>query len=360
MSPGPVVVAMSGGVDSSTAAYLLRRQGHQVVGLFMRTGVEVAEESGRRRCCSLADAEDARRVAHQLDIPFYVLNCKADFDRLIEGFCAEYARGRTPNPCIHCNTEIKFGKLLRYAHALGARHVATGHYARVEQQRGGRWGLRRGVDRRKDQSYFLFALSQEQLSRALFPLGGMTKEEVREVARRAGLPVQEKPESQDICFVPGASYRSLLRERLGPPRPGRLVDLSGRLLGEHPGCEGFTIGQRRGLGIAVGEPYYVVAIDPETNTVVVGPQEALYARTCYVRRLLWGALAGLRLPRPAQVQIRYQHRAAPALICPSGRDEVGIRFEEPQRAITPGQAAVFYQDDLVLAGGWLDRVMREF
>lgn len=358
MSRGRVVVAMSGGLDSSTAAYLLRREGYEVIGLFMRTGVPAADEPGRRRGCGPADAEDARRVARQLDIPLYVLNCKTDFDRLIEDFCREYARGRTPNPCIRCNTEIKFGKLLRYAHALGARQVATGHYARVER-RGGRWVLRRGVDRRKDQSYFLFALSQEQLSRALFPLGGMTKEEVREVARRAGLPVEEKPESQDICFVPESSYRSLLRERLGPSKPGPLVDLKGRVLGEHPGCEGFTVGQRRGLGIAMGEPYYVVAIHPETNTVVVGPEEALYARLCYVRRLVWGAIAGLRLPRRAQVQVRYQHRAAEALICPSGRDEVGVRFDEPQRAITPGQAAVFYEGDVVLGGGWLERVLRE-
>ncbi len=354
---GRVVVAMSGGVDSSTAACLLSQQGYEVVGLFMRTGVTAAEEAGGRRCCSLADAEDARRVARHLDVAFYTVNCKTEFDRLIDDFCAEYTRGRTPNPCIRCNTDLKFGKLLRYAHALEAQHVATGHYARVGR-RDRRWVLRRGIDPTKDQSYFLFALEQGQLERALFPLGELTKDEVRAMAREAGLPVHEKPESQDICFVPESSYRTLLKERLGPSRPGKLVDLEGKVLGEHPGCEGFTVGQRRGLGIAMGEPYYVVAIEPESNTVVVGPQAALYARRCYVRALVWGALSGLRLPRAAQVQIRYQHRATPASICPTGIDEVGVLFDEPQRAITPGQAAVFYEDDVVLAGGWIDRVVR--
>ncbi len=354
---GRVVVAMSGGVDSSTAACLLRQQGYEVVGLFMRTGVTVAEEAGGRRCCSLADAEDARRVARHLDVAFYTVNCKTEFDRLIEEFCAEYARGRTPNPCIRCNTDLKFGKLLRYAHALGAQHVATGHYARVGR-RDRRWVLRRGMDPAKDQSYFLFALEQGQLERALFPLGELTKDEVRAMAREAGLPVHQKPESQDICFVPESSYRTLLKERLGPSQPGKLVDLEGKVLGEHPGCEGFTVGQRRGLGIAMGEPYYVVAIESESNRVVVGPEAALYARRCYVRALVWGALSGLRLPRAAQVQIRYQHRAAPASICATGIDEVGVLFDEPQRSITPGQAAVFYEDDVVLAGGWIDRVVR--
>ena len=354
---GRVVVAMSGGVDSSTAAYLLKAQGYEVVGLFMRTGVTVAEEAGGRRCCSLADAEDARRVARHLDIAFYAVNCKAEFDRLIEDFCTEYRRGRTPNPCVRCNTELKFGKLLRYAQALEAQHVATGHYARVDR-RGRRWVLRRGMDPAKDQSYFLFGLEQGQLARALFPLGELTKAEVRARARDARLPVHEKPESQDICFVPESSYRTLLEERLGPSKPGKLVDMAGEVLGEHPGCAGFTVGQRRGLGIAMGEPYYVVAIQPETNTVVVGPEAALYARTCYVRALVWGALSGLRLPRAAQVQIRYQHQAAPGSICPTGVGEVGVQFAEPQRAITPGQAAVFYDDDVVLAGGWIDRVVR--
>jgi tRNA-specific 2-thiouridylase len=353
-----VVVAMSGGVDSSTAAYLLTRAGYEVIGLFMRTGV-VVEGSAGRRCCSLADAEDARRVAEHLGIAFYVLNCKAEFDGLIDYFCAEYLRGRTPNPCVRCNTELKFGKLLRYAHALGAEAVATGHYARVER-RGERCALRRGADPAKDQSYFLFGLTQEQLARARFPLGELTKTEVRALARSAGLPVQEKPESQDICFVPEASYREVLAERLGPPRPGRLVDVSGKVLGEHPGCQNFTIGQRRGLGVALGTPYYVVAIQPETNTVVLGPESALLARMCYVRGLVWSALAGLRLPRPAAVQIRYQHEAAPAAIVPAGADEVGVLFVEPQRAITPGQAAVFYEGDLVLGGGWIDRVARAF
>jgi len=350
---------MSGGVDSSTTAHLLKEQGSDVIGLFMRTGVSVAEEGGRRTCCSLADAEDARRVARHLGIPFYVLNCEAEFDRLIEDFCSEYARGRTPNPCIRCNTELKFGKLLRYAHALGAAHVATGHYARVEQ-RGSRWVLRRGRDPAKDQSYFLFGLDQRQLARALFPLGELTKSEVRRLAYEAGLPVHEKPESQDICFVPEKSYREVLARRRGSSKPGKMVDMTGAELGQHPGYEHFTIGQRRGLGIAMGEPYYVVAIEPETGTVVVGPEHALYSGVCWVRELTWGALAALRLPHRAQVQIRYQHTATGATIVPTGENEVGIRFDEPQRAVTPGQAAVFYEGDTVLGGGWINRVARDF
>ncbi len=341
---GRVAVAMSGGVDSSTAAYLLAKQGHEVVGLFMQTGV-----SGE-------SPEDARAVASHLGIPFHVVDCSTEFDRLIDDFCAEYDRGRTPNPCIHCNAALKFGKLLRHSEAVEAQYVATGHYVRVER-RDGRWVLRRGVDSEKDQSYFLFAVDQEHLARSLFPLGGLTKDEVRALAREAGLPVHKRPESQDACFVPEGGHRVLLAERLGAPQPGRIVDVAGKVLGEHPGCRQFTIGQRRGLGIAMGEPYYVVAIEPETNTVVIGPESALYARTCYVRELVWGALSGLRLPRVAQVQIRYQHRAAAATICPTGIDEVGVLFEEPQRAITPGQAAVFYDDDVILGGGWIHGVV---
>jgi tRNA-specific 2-thiouridylase len=354
-----VVVAMSGGVDSSTAAFLLKEQGYEPIGLFMRTGVEAADESGARTCCSLADAEDARRVASRLAMPFYVLNCKAEFDRLIDEFCGEYARGRTPNPCVRCNSELKFGKLLRYALGLEARHVATGHYARVER-RGGRWALRRGTDPKQDQSYFLFGLDQGQLAHGLFPLGELTKAEVRRIAAEAGLPVHEKPGSQDICFVPEGSYRDILDQRGSSDGPGPIVDAEGRQVGTHPGATHFTIGQRRGLGVAMGEPYYVVAIEPETNTVVIGPEPALYSRLCRVRGLTWGAATGIRLPRRADVQIRYQHLAAPATICPTGEGEVGIHFDEPQRAITPGQAAVFYHGDTVLGGGWIDRVARVF
>jgi tRNA-specific 2-thiouridylase len=355
--PDRVLVAMSGGVDSSVAALLLKRQGCDVVGVFMRSGAAIpgGPERIRSCCCGVADAYDARRVADVLGVPFYVLDFEDGFRRLIDGFCAAYDRGETPNPCILCNRDLKFGRLLAYADTVGAGAVATGHYARRET-RDGRVLVRRGADAAKDQSYVLFPLSQDQLARTRFPLGEMTKTEVRALAREAGLPVMDKPESMEICFVPGDDYRAILRERIpGRIREGDLRHVDGRLLGRHPGHQGFTIGQRHGLGVALGEPAYVVRIDAATNTVVLGGAEALLASACTVRDLAWG----IAPPAPgtaleSAVQIRSQHRAAPAVVTALAGGRAAIRFETPQRAVTPGQAAVFYGGDAVLGGGWIE------
>lgn len=351
-----VVVAMSGGVDSSVAALLLRDEGYEVIGLHMRPGVEHPErEGGRPTCCSAADAEDARRVAHALGIPFYVLNFREAFDSLIEYFCREYDRARTPNPCILCNRDLKFGRLLTYADAVGAAWVATGHYARVEHS-SQRHHLLRGVDSEKDQSYALFALTQEQLGRALFPLGALRKAEVRKIARKSRLKVRDKPESQEICFVPGGNYGEVLRKRI-PERiaPGPVVDTEGRVVGTHPGVQLFTIGQRRGLRIALGQPHYVVELRRETNTVVLGPGEHLLRTELLVSDVNWVSISPPSMPMAAQVQIRYRHSAAPATVSPLPENQAHVRFENPVRAITPGQAAVFYSGDVLLGGGWIER-----
>jgi tRNA-specific 2-thiouridylase len=367
---GKVVVAMSGGVDSSVAACLLRQQGYEVVGLFMRTGVEMPEQeaacpSGEgntrdsaqrhlfRGCCSAADAEDARNVAGRLGIPFFALNFVEPFDEIINYFVDEYVRGRTPNPCILCNDRLKFGRLAEYGRAVEADFIATGHYARIEN-RDGRPRLCRGVDRSKDQSYVLFGIDRQILPRVVFPIGGMTKNEVRQHAREHGLPLFDKPESQDICFVPDRDYARLVRERRPDAlRPGLIVDRTGREVGRHEGIIHFTIGQRRGLGVAMGSPVYVTRIDPATNTVTIGPREDLARDGLQASRVCWlvEPPAG---PIEAEVQIRYTHQAAPAVVEPSGSDRVQVRFRQPQYAITPGQAAVFYSGDEVLGGGWID------
>lgn len=355
-----VVVAMSGGVDSSVAALLLREQGYEVVGLFMRVGASGGRSAAtalpvhprHQGCCSADDAADARRVAGRLGIPFYALNFAEAFEGIIDYFASEYERGRTPNPCIRCNTELKFGRLLRYADAIGARWVATGHYARIEH-RDGRATLRRGADPRKDQSYVLFGLKAEALRRTLLPLGVLTKQQVRRIAAEHDLPVSAKPESAEICFVPDRDYVRVVRSRRPEAfRPGPIVTVEGKEVGRHEGVAGFTVGQRRGLRVALGEPVYVTRIDAAANTVVVGPEEALLARSFVVEEVNWlvpPAGGALR----ADVQIRYHHRAAPAVVEPR-RDAIAVvTFDEPQRAITPGQAAVFYKGDVVLGGGWI-------
>jgi tRNA-specific 2-thiouridylase len=355
--PDRTLVAMSGGVDSSVAALLLKREGRDVVGVFMRSGVAAPGGAERARtCCGVADAYDARRVADALGVPFYVLDFEEDFRKLIDGFCDAYDRGATPNPCILCNRDLKFGRLLAYADTVGAGAVATGHYARREA-RDGRVLLRRGADAAKDQSYVLFPLSQDQLGRTRFPLGDLTKAEVRSLAREAGLPVMDKPESMEICFVPGDDYRALLRERIpGRIREGELRHVDGRVLGRHPGHQFFTIGQRHGLGVALGEPAYVVRIDPATNTVVLGGAEGLLSGGCTVRDVVWGiAPPTPGSERKAAVQIRSQHRAAPAVVTALDGDRAAVRFGSPQRAVTPGQAAVFYEGEVVLGGGWIER-----
>ena len=342
---------MSGGVDSSVAAAALAQQGFEVIGLFMRTGVEA---SGARSCCSVADAHDARRVADTLGIAFYALNFQEQFRELIDFFCAEYDRGRTPNPCILCNQQLKFGRLLQYARQIEAEYVATGHYARVVAE-GGRFVLKRALREEKDQSYVLFPLTQEQLSQTLLPVGERTKAEIRQEAARLGLGVKDKPESQEICFVPDDDYGRLLRERMPERvRPGPIVDTQGNVLGEHPGVQLFTVGQRRGLGIALGSPRYVVEIRRESNTLVIGADEDLLRHEMTVSEVNWVALAEPPEPVAAQVQIRYNHRPVPATVYPQGAERARVQFERPVRAVTPGQAAVFYDGDTVLGGGWID------
>ena len=350
-----ILLAMSGGIDSSVSAVLLREAGHDVTGVFMRHGVkhESSARPGKQGCCSLDDAYDARRVADKLGIPFYVLNFEREFGAVIDYFVAEYDRGATPNPCIVCNRDLKFGKLFETADSVGAEFVATGHYARVAH--GPRHVLQRGCDARKDQSYVLFPLDQRRLGRCLFPVGGIGKPEVREIARRAGLAIAEKAESQEICFVPSGDYRPLVKARLGDGvREGRFRTTDGAEVGRHGGHQLFTIGQRRGLGIALGRPMYVVAIEPDSNTVVLGDDEALRRGELEAERVNWIAVdASPGDVFEAIVKIRYNHEGAAARVEALEGGRVRIVFDESPRAVTPGQAAVFYRGDDVLGGGWI-------
>lgn len=354
-----IVVAMSGGVDSSVAACFLVEDGFDVTGLFMRIGPEAADghspRGGRGQgCCSAADAADARFVAGRLNIPFFALNFRDEFDKIIDAFADEYVRGRTPNPCVLCNEQLKFGRLLEYARAIGADGVATGHYARIDTQ-GDRPRLRRAADRAKDQSYVLFGIPADALARTRFPIGDLTKDDVRQAARRFGLPVHDKPDSADICFVPDRDYARVVRERRPDAfAPGTVRDASGRVVGEHEGVGRFTVGQRRGLRIAMGRPYYVTAIDASNNEITIGPESELLHGGLVADRVRWH-IDPPSAPIRARVQIRYHHDAAPATIEPGDGDAVRVRFDEPQRAITPGQAAVFYDGDIVVGGGWIER-----
>jgi tRNA-specific 2-thiouridylase len=349
-----VLLAMSGGIDSSVSALLLRRAGHDVVGAFMRHGVPAPAGSAPTRkqgCCSLQDAYDARRVADALGIPFYTLNFEKPFERIVEYFVSEYDRGRTPNPCVVCNRDLKFGRLFEYAHAVGAEFVATGHYARTER-RGDRTVLLKGKDPRKDQSYVLFPLRRRDLERVLFPVGGLEKAEVRALAREAGLRVAEKPESMEICFVPDQDHRRLLRERLAERlREGEFRSRDGRVLGRHGGHQLFTVGQRKGLGVAFGKPMYVVEIDPDRNVVVLSEEDERRAEF-FVRDVNW--ISADPAPVEAEVKIRSAHPGAPARVEPAGEGRARVMFREPQRAVTPGQAAVFYDGEVVLGGGWIE------
>jgi tRNA-uridine 2-sulfurtransferase len=363
-SRGKVVVAMSGGVDSSVAAALLQREGHEVLGVFMRLGtpdgVESADscspKSGKQGCCSVLDADDARRVAAVLDIPLYVLNFQDDFARVIDYFVGEYNRGRTPNPCVRCNDWLKFGKLARYADAVGADFVASGHYARIgTDPADGRRALLRGKDHRKDQSYVLFGMTRSTLDHTLLPIGQFEKHEVRQMAEAMSLPVFNKPDSQEICFVPNQDYAGLVQRRTVEPfAQGELVDTTGQVLGEHPGHQHFTIGQRRGVGIALGHPIYVVDIDPAANRVTVGERQDLLKQELIATQT---NLLSDRLRTDStrcQAKIRYNSAPQPAVAFMSGEDELTVRFEEPQSAITPGQAVVLFDGDVVLGGGWID------
>jgi tRNA-uridine 2-sulfurtransferase len=363
-----IAVAMSGGVDSSTVAAMLRAEGHNLIGLTMQlwnqrrlAGHEGMPEQVTGRCCSLDDVYDARRVAEHLGIPYYVVNHEERFEReVVRPFVAEYLSGRTPIPCSLCNNHLKFDQLLVVARQIGADAVATGHYARVEfDESCGRWLLKRPTDRSKDQTYFLFGLTQEQLSRTLFPLGDMTKPEVRELARQHGLALAEKPDSQEICFVPGGDYKRFIDAYLAdqgealPDTAGELVTTTGEVVGEHTGIHNFTVGQRKGLGVATGSPLYVIQINGADKQVTVGGDEHLYSRTLRARRVNLISVADLREPMRVSVKIRHRHEAASALIEKAGDDEILVTFDQPQRAITPGQAAVFYDGDVVVGGGWI-------
>ncbi len=376
MSAPTIAVAMSGGVDSSAVAAMLRAQGRSIVGLTMQlwdqrrlAGHAGMPESVQGRCCSIDDVYDARRVAETIGIPYYVVNHEARFERdVVKPFVNEYLAGRTPIPCSLCNNFLKFDEFLVMARQIGAEKIATGHYARVSySEDAGRWLLLRPVDRAKDQTYFLFGLTQEQLSRTLFPLGGMTKAEVREVARQHGLASAEKPESQEICFVPGGDYKRFIEAYLEeqgealPDSSGELVTTTGETIGEHSGIHNFTVGQRKGLGVATGSPLYVIQIKPAGNSsnypaanrVVLGPDELLYAKTLRARELNWISMEGLAEPMRVSVKIRHRHEPAMAWIENTGGDEVTATFDQPQRAITPGQAAVFYDGEVVVGGGWI-------
>lgn len=364
-----IAIAMSGGVDSSAAAVILKEQGHELVGFTMqlwnqRRGINV-DEAGEplpSRCCSLDDVYDARRVAEELGFPFYVLNLERDFERdVVQPFVTSYLNGETPIPCVACNSRLKFASLDRLAASLGCDKVATGHYARVEfDERARRQRLFRGRNLQKDQSYFLWELTQEQLARSLFPLGEMSKPEVRDVARASNLLVAEKAESQEICFVPDGKYAAFIdryleaedeRERL--PGAGEIVDTSGRVLARHDGIHRYTVGQRRGIGLSSERPLYVVAIEAEANRVVIGHQEELLSEEFTAAGVNWIAFDNPATEVRAEVRVRYRHQPAQATITPLENNRARVRFNEPQRAITPGQATVFYHGDEVVGGGWI-------
>jgi tRNA-specific 2-thiouridylase len=391
-----VVVAMSGGVDSSVAAALLQRDGYDVVGVFMRlgtpTGVASHDESvgaasadatsdqvcdptpgkSKQGCCSVLDAADARRVAGMLGVPFYVLNFQDDFGRVIDYFVDEYNRGRTPNPCVRCNDWLKFGKLARYAQAIGADYVASGHYARIGTDPvTGQRVLMRGRDHRKDQSYVLFGMTRETMAHTLLPIGDFEKHEVRKLAEDLKLPVFNKPDSQEICFVPNQDYAGLVRRRSPDTfRPGDLVTTTGQTVGRHDGHQHFTIGQRKGVGVAFGYPIYVVDIDPKENRVVLGDKDALLKRTLTAHQInLLSDRARAFTPSPGTpgegrgegsagipctAKIRYNHQPVPATLHVTGPDEIKVTFDDPQSAVTPGQAVVLFDHDIVLGGGWID------
>src|SRR5215813_6398704 len=363
-----IAVAMSGGVDSSTVAAMLRAEGHNVIGLTMQlwnqrrlAGREGMPEAVHGRCCSLDDVYDARRVAQQIGIPYYVVNHEDRFERdVFRPFLQEYLSNLTPIPSNLCNNHLKFDQLLTVAQQIGADRVATGHYARVSYDESrDRWLLKRPADHSKDQTYFLFGLTQDQLSRTLFPLGEMRKPEVREEAKRTGLRLFEKPDSQEICFVPGGDYKKFLDayvEEQGeaiPDTSGELVTTSGEIVGTHEGIHNFTVGQRKGLGVATGSPLYVLEIRGDRHQVVVGGANELLSDRLCAKRVNWIAIDQLREPMRVRTKIRHRHEGALSMVEPWSDGEVRVTFDEPQRAITPGQAAVFYDGDVVVGGGWI-------
>ncbi len=372
MARGRIAIAMSGGVDSSTAALILKDVGWDLVGFSMQLwdrnrNKPEDEEAPAGGCCSPDDFYDAREVAARLDIPYYVVDFREEFERMIvRSFIEDYRNGLTPSPCVLCNSKMKFDRLARMAGEVQATHIATGHYARVGyDEESGRFLLLRAADRSKDQAYFLFELNQEQLAKAVFPLGDLTKEQVRETARRHGLVVADKSESQEICFIPDGDYAAFIERNcsdivgkskaINPFAPGQIVDSDGRMLGVHQGVHRFTIGQRRGLGIAHTSPLYVVEIRPEENRVIVGERSELGRDRCRIIRTNWISIPCLPEPLRVLAKIRSRHPEAPATITPMDDGSVEVLFDAPQPAVSPGQACVFYQGDVVVGGGWIDR-----
>ena len=367
VQPGLVAVAMSGGVDSSTVAAVLLQQGRPIVGLTMQLWNQrrlpelQGEGPGQHRCCSLDDVYDAKRVAQQLNFPHYVVNFEDQFEqRVVRPFVDQYLAGRTPIACTNCNADVKFEPLLLMARQIGAERLATGHYARIRRnEQTGRYELLRARDDSKDQSYFLWGLTQEQLSRSEFPLGELTKEEVRALAREVNLPVAEKPESMELCFVPNGNYVQFIHaysREVGKPisdAEGDVVTEDGTVLGRHTGVHNYTIGQRKGLGFATGKPVYVLAIDPAKNRIIVGEDDSLRTTSFEIENVNWISIPEPAAPLPAQVKIRHKHDPAPATIKALTGNSARITFDSPQRAITPGQAAAIYSGDVVLAGGWI-------